>query len=62
MQEMIPRMVTIQTAANETGMTYYSIYRLCQQNKITFVKSGRKFLINFGKLVEYLNRGEGVEQ
>ena len=62
MQEMIPRMVTIAVAAQETGMTYSSILRLCLQNKIVFVKSGKKFLINFGKLVDYLNQGEGGEQ
>ena len=42
MQEMIPRMVTIAVAAQETGMTYSSIRRLCLQNKIVFVKSGKK--------------------
>lgn len=57
MQETIrcPEMVTIKTAAERTGLSYDAI------RKIIYIKAGSKFLINFGKFVDYLNGGAGNE-
>lgn len=51
----VPRMLTIQQAADETGLTYGCIRNWCLQNRIVFVRSERKYLINMDKLNEYLN-------
>ena len=54
----IPRMVTIKEAAAETGLSYDYLRKLCIQNRIVYVSAGSKRLINFDKLLEFLNRGE----
>lgn len=54
----IPRMVPIQTLADESGISYKALWQMCKQNKIVHIKSGNKFLINADKFVEYLNAGE----
>lgn len=51
----IPQMVTIKEAAERTGLANFYIRQLCLQNKIIHVKAGRKYLINFDKLIEFLN-------
>lgn len=58
----IPTMVTIRAAADQTGLSYDYIRKLCLAEKIVFVKSGSKYLINLEKLVDYLNNGESERQ
>lgn len=57
----IPRMRTISEAAAElraldpnTGMTPYHIRRLCLDGVLPTVKAGKKVLLNFDTLIEYL--------
>ena len=54
----IPTMVTIRAAADQTGLSYDYIRKLCLAGKIVFVRSGSKYIINLEKLVDYLNNGE----
>jgi len=54
----IPRMVPIQTLSDEIGISYKTIWQWCKQNKIVYVKSGAKYLVNVDKFVEFLNTGE----
>lgn len=54
----IPRMVPLQTLADESGISYKALWQMCKQNKIVHIKSGNKFLVNMDKFVEYLNTGE----
>lgn len=54
----IPRMVPLQTLADESGISYKALWQMCKQNKIVHIKSGNKFLVNVDKFVEYLNAGE----
>nr|WP_288976569.1 excisionase family DNA-binding protein [uncultured Blautia sp.] len=56
----VPRMLTIQQAADETGISYGCIRRWCLENRIVFVRSGKKYLINMDRLGDYLN-GESEE-
>ena len=56
--EKIPTMVTIQEAADQTGLSYDYIRKMCMQDKIVYVKVGAKRLINLDMLRQYLNRGE----
>ena len=56
-----PTMVTINRAAELTGLPYSYIRNLCLTKQIVFVKSGCKFLINWEKLISFLN-GEQERQ
>lgn len=58
-EQAIPEMLTIRKAAERTGLSYDCIRKLCLQKKITFVMVGTKYLVNFGKLVDFLN-GQGT--
>lgn len=54
--DMIPEMTTIeQTREKIPGLSYDYLRKLCLQHKIVHVRAGSKYLINFGRLVEYLN-------
>ena len=54
----IPRMTTINEAAEITGLAKHFIRQLALQDKIRHVRAGKKFLINIEKLIEYLNNGD----
>ncbi len=58
----IPKMVSLAEASKESGLSYDFIRKLCLQNKIVYVRAGVKYLINWDKLVEYLNQGEQSER
>ena len=49
-------MVSIQRAADYTGLSYYCVRKLCQDNEIPYIRSGRKYCVNLPKLVEYLGQ------
>ena len=42
----------------ETAVTEYYIRQLVRNKKIAYVKSGRRTLINYESLLEYLNQPE----
>ena len=54
----IPTMVGLKRASEMTNVSYDFLRKLCLQNKIVYVRAGTKYLINFEKLIEYLNQGE----
>ena len=56
----VPRILTIQQAADETGLSYGCIRKWCLEKRIVFVRSGKKYLINMDRLGDYLN-GESEE-
>ena len=53
----IPRMAPIQTVADECGFSYKTLWKMCKENRIVYVKAGNKYLINFDKFIEFLNTG-----
>lgn len=53
-------MVTIRKAAELTGLSYDYIRKLCINDKIVYVRAGSKYVVNLGKLIEFLN--EGIKQ
>ena len=57
-----PTMISIMDAKKRTGLSYEFIRQVIRENKIIYVKAGSKFLVNWEKLVEYLNRGEAGEE
>lgn len=58
----LPRMRTIRQAAAESGLAVYFVRRLIAENKVVYVKAGRKFLVNFDSLIQYLNSGGGATE
>lgn len=54
----MPVMKTIKQIMEETGFSYRYLAQLCHQNKIVYVRTGKKFLINYEKFIEYLNTGD----
>ena len=54
----IPVMKTIKESAKIVGLSEYFIRQLVLKNKIKFVKSGAKYLVNVDYLIDFLNTGE----
>ncbi|MCD7780883.1 MAG: excisionase family DNA-binding protein [Candidatus Gastranaerophilales bacterium] len=54
----VPRLETIKQAARVTNLAPYYIRQLVLQNKIKYVRAGRKYLVNLDNLIEYLSNGE----
>lgn len=57
---MVPEMITLREASKRTGLSYDFLRRGCLSGRFVHIRSGSKFLINFGKLCDVLN-GEGGE-
>lgn len=53
-----PTFVSIREAAITCGLPYKTILGLCHAEKIIYFKSGKRYLINLDKLIEFLNTGE----
>lgn len=58
----IPSMKTINEAAEIVSLAKYHIRQLVLQNKVKYVKAGRKYLLNLDSLVNYLKNGETEER
>ena len=54
----IPVMLTIVETAKKTGLAQHYIRQCCLQNKIVYVRCGKRILVNFSKFCEFLNTGE----
>ncbi len=52
---LAPRMRSIVEAAKEVGLSAYTIRRLIKENKIIYVRSGMKYLVNLDRLIDFLN-------
>lgn len=57
-RKCLPKMKTINEMVELTGLPYTFFRGLCVQNKIVYVKTGKKYLINYDRFVDYLNSGE----
>ena len=51
----IPEMIPLKEAAVRTGLSYDLLRKLCLTGKIVHLRAGAKYLVNFGKLCEWLN-------
>lgn len=56
--EQTVQMVTLKEASGRTGISYDRLRKMCINGQIVHIKAGCKFLLNWEKLVEYLNAGE----
>ena len=56
---MVPTMVSIREASQRTGLTYILIKDICDSGRIVYIRSGKKYLVNFDSLLRLLQQGEG---
>ena len=52
---LIPTMLTIGEVAERTGLAKHYVRKLVLDNQIHYIKAGRKYLINYEKLIQYLD-------
>ena len=50
-----PEMLSIRETAERANLSERFIRKLCRNNKIRYVKSGRKYLVNWPQFVQFLN-------
>lgn len=54
----VPEMLPIKEVIKRIPyLSYDHVRQLCLTGKIVHIRSGAKYLVNFGKLCEYLNNG-----
>lgn len=58
MTEMIPEMLSIRETSVRSGLSYDFIRKLCLQNRIVYIRNGRKFFVNWSKFCDFLNGEE----
>lgn len=54
----IPCYKTIEDTARIVGLAKYHVRQLVLNNKIKYIKTGKKYLVNVDNLITYLNIGE----
>ena len=62
MTDIYPEMITLRTAASRTGLSYDALRKLCLDDQIVYIRIGKKYFINAGKLAEFLNGGKGAAE
>lgn len=60
MNKNFPQMETINEASKISGLAKYRIRQMVLQNKVKYVRAGKKYLINIESLIDYLNNGEMI--
>lgn len=64
MMQEVPVMIPLKKASEVTGLSYDRLRKMCVANKIVHIRVGDgagnkgKFLVNYGKLLDYLNTGD----
>ena len=58
MENNIPEMLTIAQTAERSGLSYDSIRKKCLTREIVCIRNGRKYLVNWGRFLDYLNGSE----
>lgn len=57
MTDHIPEMIPLREASRRTHLSYDFLRKGCLRGELVHIKAGKKILINFDRLVEYLNGG-----
>lgn len=57
---LIPEIKTISEASKIVGLSKYHVRKLVLQDKIKYVRSGVKYLVNVDSLINYLNNGDNA--
>ena len=60
--DICPEMIPIKEASRRTGLSYDYLRKSCLQKKIVHIRVGNgKFLINYVRLIEWLETSHGEE-
>ena len=59
-QKRTPTMITIREAAKRTGLTPYTVRKICWQGKVATLKTGRKWMLNYESLCDLLEQGDEI--
>ena len=59
---IVPTMLSIDESAKRSGLPAHFVRQLCITNQIVYVKAGTKYLVNFEKLIDFLNTGTQEQQ
>lgn len=66
MIQQFPEMIPLKEAAERTGLSYCYLREGCLSGRFVHVLAGKKYLLNWQKLCEYLNtaglKSDGKEQ
>ena len=54
----LPKMKTLREMSELTGLSYAMLRNLCIQNKIVYIRTGKKYLINYDRFIDFLNQGQ----
>ena len=54
----LPEMKTINEVSLITGLAKYHVRKMVLNNKVKYIMAGKKYLINFNSLLDYLNHGD----
>lgn len=57
----IPAMVPLKEAAKLTGLSYDFLRKGCLRGELVHVRCGTKILLNFDRLIDFLNGGSKDE-
>lgn len=57
----VPTMLPIKVVAERTGLSYECLRQLCINGEIVHIRTGAKYLINWERLIDYLNKNKGGE-
>ena len=60
-EEHTPIMLSLKEASEKSGLSYSALRLMCIRNEIVHIRVGRKYLINWARLVEYLGGSASVE-
>ena len=52
-------MLTLRETSERTRLSYDALRKMCLRNEIVHIRVGSKFLVNFDKLIEYLQDAHG---
>lgn len=52
--EHIPVMLGLREAAERSGLSYSALRLMCIRGEISHVRVGKKYLVNWARLLEYL--------
>jgi excisionase family DNA binding protein len=54
----VPVMLTIKETSEKSGLPYSFIRNKCHNGEIVHIKTGRKFLVNWDRFLDFLNGRE----
>ena len=57
-----PTMLSIRETARRSGLSENAVRRLVRESAVPFIRVGKKVLLNWEMLVNFLNRGENSSQ